>query len=479
MGFYRIFRDGFRKGYNPLEMQIENPANGFTRVETERYVVLTDVWLKDGIFDNSWVNYPTVRDGSRFLSGATHCFISHMHEDHYDLETLAQLDRRVQMLVPDVYPNHLVRARLRGIGFECVRMLKPGAPEEVSDGLVAEVIPRMNAYGQEIDLYEDGEAVSLVIDTGLLLSADGLRIALLADNVPYQPRDAAASVERMKGCDLLACSYNGAASDYPLCYDSFDSREKREIAAAREELRDRANRAFIEAVAPKALLCYSSEFGLKGPRAVEFATWCSGNWWADKRAAAARFQEALDIPSFALYEGDRLDLARGGSAELHAGSPTPPPLLDFERAHFNETPNTRGFFPEVEPDDLSRMIIRAAEHMFTKMDKLRLSSQWCLALEPAGYRVAVVDLGERRIRDSPPPERALLTCRLEPNYCGALLRGGSHWNNAMISFNLTWERRPNVYDRGLYDSLNFFHLPRARQDMPESTGLKVATDPGA
>jgi UDP-MurNAc hydroxylase len=443
-------------------MHIENPANGFTRVETERYVVLADVWLKDGIFDNSWVNYPTVRNGHRFLSGATHCFISHIHEDHYDLETLARLDRRVQMLVPDVYPNHLVRDRLRGIGFECVRMLKPGVPEEVSDGLVAEVVPRMNAYGQEIDLYQEGETVSLVIDTGLLLAADELTVALLADNVPYQPRDAAPSVERMKGCDLLACSYNGAASDYPLCYDSLDASEKREIATAREELRDRANRAFIEAVSPKALLCYSSEFGLKGPRAIEFATWCSGNWWADKRASAARFQELLGVPSFALYEGDRLDLARGGSAELVAGSAPLPALLDFERALFTETPNTRGLFPDVEPDELSRMTKQAAEHMFEKMSERRLGSQWCLALEPAGHRRAVVDLSERRIRDSAPSERPLLTCRLEPNYFGALLRGDSHWNNAMISFNLTWERRPNVYDRGLYDSLNFFHLPRGR-----------------
>jgi hypothetical protein len=319
-------------------------------------------------------------------------------------------------------------------------MLKPGVLEEVSDGLVAEVVPRMNAYGQEVDLYQEGEAVSLVIDTGLLLAADELRVAFLADNVPYQPRDAAGSVERMKGCDLLACSYNGAASDYPLCYDSLDASEKREIAAAREELRDRTNRAFIEAVAPKALLCYSSEFGLKGPRAIEFATWCSGNWWADKRAAAARFQEVLDVPSFALYEGDRLDLARGGSAELVAGSRTPPALLDFERALFNETPNTRSLFPEVAPDELSRMIKQAAEHMFGKMNKLRLRSQWCLSLEPAGYRGAVVDLGERRIRDSPPPEGPSRLARAQ------LLRGPASRRLPLVmprSFNLT-QRRLNV-----------------------------------
>ena len=47
------------------------------------------------------------------------------------------------------------------------------------------------------------------------------------------------------------------------------------------------------------------------------------------------------------------------------------------------------------------------------------------------------------------------------NYLAALLRGDCHWNNAMISFNLKWTRVPNVFDRGLFDALNYFHVPRA------------------
>ena len=113
------------------------------------------------------------------------------------------------MLVPDVYPNYLIDSRLRQMGFRNVRMLTPGVPEEVSTDLTVEVIPKMNAFGQELKQYEREGCVSLVIDTGILISSEGLKVALMADNVPYRPEDAAASLERMKGCDLLGFSYNG------------------------------------------------------------------------------------------------------------------------------------------------------------------------------------------------------------------------------------------------------------------------------
>ena len=49
------------------------------------------------------------------------------------------------------------------------------------------------------------------------------------------------------------------------------------------------------------------------------------------------------------------------------------------------------------------------------------------------------------------------TLFIESNYLQAILDRKSHWNNAIISLNLDWEREPNIFDRGWYDSLNFFH----------------------
>ena len=46
----------------------------------------------------------------------------------------------------------------------------------------------------------------------VMISSEGLKVALMADNVPYRPEDAAASLERMKGCDLLPWCINTGKS---------------------------------------------------------------------------------------------------------------------------------------------------------------------------------------------------------------------------------------------------------------------------
>ena len=251
-------------------MKIQNPTNGFVRVESNDYVLVCDPWLSKGIFDGAWMPYPAIVDEGALLDGVTHSFISHIHEDHYDVATLDKLSRDVHLLVPDVYPNHLMAGTLKQMGFRQPSMLALEQSVEVAPGLSLEVVPRMNAYGQELEQYEDSDVVSLVIDTGVIVTVDGFKLVFLADNVPYQPADAGEAIEHMKGCDLLAFSYNGAASDYPLCYDNLTDEEKLSIAEEREAKRETVNRALIEMVQPKALMPYSSEFALRGPMARAF-----------------------------------------------------------------------------------------------------------------------------------------------------------------------------------------------------------------
>ncbi len=439
-------------------MKIQNPTNGFVRVESNDYVLVCDPWLSKGIFDGAWMPYPATVDEGALLDGVTHSFISHIHEDHYDVATLDKLSRDVHLLVPDVYPNHLMAGTLKQMGFRQPSMLALEQSVEVAPGLGLEVVPRMNAYGQELEQYEDSDVVSLVIDTGVIVTVDGFKLVFLADNVPYQPADAGEAIEHMKGCDLLAFSYNGAASDYPLCYDNLTDEEKLSIAEEREAKRETVNRALIEMVQPKALVPYSSEFALRGPMARAFAKWCSGSWWADKQEVVRRYRAHTGLPVFALSEGDVLTLEPEG-AHLHEAHLEAKPLSAVVDELYSEIPNTRALYPPVEESETKSLIERATEHMFQRMDRHRLKSEWILAiaLDDPGWRPVYVDLRERSIDGSPPADRPVLTCKCEANYLAALLRGSSHWNNAMISFNLHWERRPNVFERGLYDALNFFH----------------------
>ncbi len=444
-------------------MRVLNPLNGFVRLEAGEHVLLCDAWLTEGIFDGAWVPYPPIHDPAALLTGATHCFISHIHEDHYDLKTLERLDRTVTMLVPDVYPNHLIDAKLRELGFAEVRMLRPEAPAEISRDLTIEVIPRMNAFGQELEHYEAHDLESLVIDTGVIVSSTGLKVVLLADNVPYCPEDAGSSLERMAGCDLLGFSYNGAASDYPLCYENLDNQAKRAISDEREAKREECNRALIDLVRPKALMPYSSEFALVGPMAKKFAAWCGEAWWAHKSKVVERYTASTGLPTFGLYEGDELIITRESGYEFVKQSVEPPPLAELANSLYSRVPNTRNRYPQVRDlEEVAHLVEKAASYMFQKIEQYGLATDWtlCLALEDSGWKPLYLDFRERRVSERQPEKRSTLTCFLEANYLAGLLRGECHWNNAMISYNLRWKREPNLFERSLFDALNYFHVPR-------------------
>ena len=44
-------------------------------------------------------------DQSKLLSDVSMVIITHIHEDHFDLKTLECLNREVEIVLPDVYPE--------------------------------------------------------------------------------------------------------------------------------------------------------------------------------------------------------------------------------------------------------------------------------------------------------------------------------------------------------------------------------------
>ena len=217
----------------------------------------------------------------------------------------------------------------------------------------------------------------------------GIKVVLLADNVPYCPEDAGSSVEHMKYCDLLAFSYNGAASDYPLCYENLSADEKRTIANEREDKREAVNRAFIDLIRPKALMPYSSEFALTGPMAKRFAEWCGDAWWADKGKVAERYIAITALPTFGLYEGDELLVTRETGYQFVKRTTELPRLSDVAEKLYSPVPNTRDRYPPVRDfEEIDALVDRASSHMFEKDDPVRNRNELGARARLGGFGMA-------------------------------------------------------------------------------------------
>ena len=153
-------------------VKLQNPSNACVRLEFSDCIMLTDPWFTKGIYEGALCPFPPVSDPDTVTKDITHLFISHIHEDHWDLNVIRKLDKNIEIILPAIYPNHLMKNKLIEEGFEKVIMAPLESLISISETVTLEVIPPMNGYAQEMDMYSDnaeGRLWRLIVDLFLMM----------------------------------------------------------------------------------------------------------------------------------------------------------------------------------------------------------------------------------------------------------------------------------------------------------------------
>lgn len=157
--------------------------------------LLIDPWFYPA-FLNSWFPLPN----NRFLEQEIlklrpdYLYISHTHEDHYDLKFLEKMQKNTHVICPNYLSNTLEK-QLRELGFESLTLLK----HKESTQLDKEI---------ELTMYLD---ISHKEDSGILIESQGHRFLNLNDcNTRLN--------ELPENIDVFAAQFSGAMW-YPNCYD--------------------------------------------------------------------------------------------------------------------------------------------------------------------------------------------------------------------------------------------------------------------
>ncbi|MCX7117749.1 MAG: Rieske 2Fe-2S domain-containing protein [Legionellales bacterium] len=190
-------------------MQITSLGHAGFCVETEKSMIIMDPWLsKEGAFDSAWFQYPknhhmaeVVQQKLLDSSKDNYLYISHEHQDHFDLQFLNALKSRHFTLLLAHYAYPVVKRQLDRIQYESKRMV-------VLDD-------------DEPFLLADGEIRLFIIDTELncdsaiLLKSDGQSFLNIND---CKIHDRLERIVLDHGpIDVLTGQFSGA-SWYPTCY---------------------------------------------------------------------------------------------------------------------------------------------------------------------------------------------------------------------------------------------------------------------
>lgn len=437
----------------------KNYSNAFSTIKTEKFLFVLDPWTSEGIFDGGWAPYPPLKTSLNFLENTTHCFPSHIHTDHFDMDTIAHFPKSTKMIIPEVYPNHIMISKIKNAGFTNIIILKRNERIEIESGIFAEVIPPLNTSGLEFDKYASRDISQLAIDTGIILELENRKLVLLADNSPYNPQHAGLLLEKMKGCDLLGFNYNGAATDYPLCYN-MTTDEKNRFRDSSEIKREEAMLKFIKIVSPKNLLPYSSEFVVMGPKSLEFAKHHLNGHWIDKKEVAERYQKNTGIPTWYLYEDDEIKF-ENGKMDVNINTVEIPPLLEVAERYYSSS-SSISKMPKGNFEDIQKIFPNAVKNMFEKCDLYDLNpfSTFVIVLSDNPSKNFVIDFKNRTFSFNEEIQNNYLKCWIPTKYFEKMLIRETSWNTGILSFQLRWERKPDIFDNDCFVAMNFLTLSR-------------------
>ena len=236
-------------------MKFKHVGNATFCFETETTRILCDPWFNDGIFVGTWCHYPPVKHKVEDFLDVDYLYISHIHEDHFEVESLKKFRRDIPVICLDRTPN-FVASRLKYLGFTNVKC----CPEFESVDIDGKF--RVTLFGAAAD--EMGE----LVDSSILFDFASEGVVFNAnDNPPTKQH-----LEYIKGyCAelMFALIPQGGGSAFPVMYDNLTLEEKKSAVSKNVSSLVQNFANGIEFLHPKYVMPVGGQFIVSGHSPLE------------------------------------------------------------------------------------------------------------------------------------------------------------------------------------------------------------------
>jgi UDP-MurNAc hydroxylase len=389
-------------------------------LETETEFFTIDPWLSDrGAFYGSWFQYPKNHQYQSVLERLSSqkkgwAYITHEHQDHFDIDTLSKLDRRMMLVIPSLADKFLLN-KTRELKFPSLE-LKDSTEVELSDWL------KVTSFISDVGINHDS---ALLIRAGELIFFNQNDCKIF-DRLSLLP----------KGVTYYSVQFSGATS-HPACYDNYSEADRIRISAekARKKL-DNVVKA-IGQLKPKYFIPAA------GPAIFPYLP---------KELSLGRGNIFIHQPELSTYLRDRgienILYPRPGDTidDRTDRHPIPPPTgndLDAYR---------EGLKDEWGSIDIAfdrQKFEGAIEERLDQIRDLRTETETTVVFEwgEGDDDRIYVDLGLKRItgRGHPDKVERIYKVRAAKKYF-ALMSGEERWQDISLSLRATTYRSPDAFD---------------------------------
>lgn len=432
-------------------------------VENKGTKILCDPWFTDGEYYGSWAQYPPYQFDSKFFQDIDYIYVSHIHPDHCSKKTLSLLNKKIPILIHK-FPTDFLKKYLENCGFEVIE-LTHNKKTPLKNGLNINIIAADNCdpaicgnlFGCEMDKANLG---TNQIDTLCVFDNEEEVIVNVNDCVYEMVKWFAPKIKEMyKNIDMLLVGYTGASA-YPHCYE-LEKLELQKEAKKKEELRLNDAVNYIKLFEPKYFLPFAGRFVLAG-KLVDLN---SNRGEPELETAFNYLIEKIDqrkSKGFLLNPNSTFDISSGKASE-----PFTPINLEQKSEYVKNTLSKIKFTYENEneiPINKIKELIPTAYDRFEKVrKKLNFTTETIILIEISKNELIKISCkgeGYKIInKEESKKIEKFIKLSLDNRLLYWILLGPqkAHWNNADIGSHIRWKRIPNIYERGLYYCLNFFH----------------------
>jgi UDP-MurNAc hydroxylase len=268
-------------------------ANACCLYEHEGYKILSDPWLADGAFEGSWAHFPPLLSKAEDFFDVDLIYISHLHPDHYDEETLKKFPKTIPILILDSKPNYLLK-KVESLKFKTIHQI-PDQGILIAGPFKITMFAPFTGH-----LFYETE-IGNIIDSAIVLEAGGIKIFNANDNAPTL--EASRKLQKQFGSFDLIQLVDSTAGPYPACFKNLTHEEK---LSERDRILTRHMDLMCECAKvlnAKLAMPFAGHYKLRGP--LEKLNQYLGVYEPEE---VKRVYESKGIPSICLRERESYEI---------------------------------------------------------------------------------------------------------------------------------------------------------------------------
>jgi L-ascorbate metabolism protein UlaG (beta-lactamase superfamily) len=423
-----------------------------------------DPWLYGSLYHNSWSPDKKTLKKSK-LKNIKYCFISHLHQDHWDLDTIKYFPKKTLFILPKLKINKVIEVFLKKSGYSKILYVPLKKFIKIDDKYSISVVRPLNQDSLEAKnkiykkKYQD-------IDTGCIIKIknDNSHHLLLSDNSPYNEKVFFKDYKNLK-INSAWVPINGYAQDYPFCYDNILTSEKKRIIKIMNNKRQNFLVKFLKKLKPDLILPYSSTFTLNGKNKRIFYKTIDQNFFEYKDYCNF-FSSKFKIKNIKQLEPYQTLYVENNEYKIKSDNSKNIIELKVKNLKNNFPKLSSNYKVKHLENDLNISLKLLKDRIYKyKFNKIKINHTAFFILINKINKIYKIDFQKFYCLEFNGNKNLIinkfknsLILKVDLDIIANILNRKSHINNCTIGFKLNWERYPkNHYNSELYDTLNFLH----------------------